>query len=123
MVQADMIIEKCHEGGAMSAEFFITFSDPDWRQSREPEVADRLEGLRTFVKRAGNEFWLRGKEAGGAGRFPYDVRVFMQPDRRLLLEISAHPKSIDEDLHSFLAWLRSNTSIQVVHEDGEPSGW
>ena len=42
---------------------------------------------------------------------------------KLLIEVSAHPKSIEEDLKGFLGWLRNNAQIQVVDEDGEPSGW
>lgn len=107
----------------MSAEFFVTFEDPSWFRKHRSDVVSRLEGLSTFIKLSGNELWFRGKENGSAGRFPIDVRIFLQPDGRILLEVSAHPQSIEADLKSFLGWLRSETSIQVLDEDGEKSGW
>lgn len=101
----------------------MTFSDSDWASGRQKEMIDRLESLPTFVKREGAEFWLCRKEAGGAGRRPFDVRIFIQPGERPLLEISSHPASIESDLKTFMRWLRSQTSVKVLDEDGEESTW
>jgi hypothetical protein len=107
----------------LSAEFFVNFTDPEWELNHEGEILAQLKSLGSFVKLSGNEIWLRGQENASPQRFPYDVRIFVQADKRILLEVSAHPKSVEEDLKSFFSWLRKNTPIQVVDEDGELSGW
>jgi hypothetical protein len=107
----------------MTAEFHITFSDAEWITDRQMEIIDRLESLPTLVKREGSEIWLRGKETDGAGRRSYDVRIFIQPGKRPLLEVNSHPESIESDLKTFMAWLRSRTPVKVLDEDGEESSW
>lgn len=108
----------------MAAEFYITFKDPTWCSGNMSRVEAQIYKLRTFVGRHDDEFWLLGHEARGeAGRWSFDVRLFTQRGERILLEISAHPKSVEEDLSSFLSWLRRETEIAVIDEDGEPSGW
>ncbi len=35
------------------------------------------------------------------------------------IEISAHPKSIEDDLKNLFAYLRSEIKVRIVDEDGE----
>src|SRR5688500_12712952 len=108
----------------MAAEFYATFQDPDWPQRQRTQVANRLKSMNTFVKRLDDAFWFQGTEKDDAtGRWPFDVRIFMQKNNRIMLEVSAHPPSIETDLSSFFTWLRSQTSVDVLDEDGEKSSW
>jgi hypothetical protein len=108
----------------MAAEFYISFRDPAWRPSNLSRVEEQICQLGTFAKRQRDEFWLLGHEARDhVGRWSFDVRLFTRHGDRMLLEISAHPKSVEEDLSLFLSWLRGQTEIAVTDEDGDPSGW
>lgn len=108
----------------MAAEFYIAFKDPAWRANNLSRVEEQICKLRTFVARQDSEFWLLGHEIRAQARqWSFDVRLFTRLDERILLEISAHPESVETDLSSFLLWLRSETEIAVIDEDGEPSGW
>ncbi len=108
----------------MAAEFYINFKDRAWYAAQRPSVERRLEKLKTFAQRQGNEFRLLGHEgAGKEGRWTYDVRLFFLDDARILMEISTRPPSVEADLVSFLASLRRETDIAVVDEDGESPGW
>ncbi|MEY4579152.1 MAG: hypothetical protein RL701_3855 [Pseudomonadota bacterium] len=107
----------------MSAEFYIQFADAHWYSAHTAQLAQRVERLPTFSKRSGDEFWLRGTEPDDPQRWAFDVRLFLKPSPPVLLELSAHPPSIEHDLKAFLTWLRGETAIDVLDEDGEPSGW
>ena len=107
----------------MAAEFYISFSDTRWYATHRSDMQARLLRLTTFVGQRNHEFRLRGVVPVTEGRWDYDVRLIFLDEAKILMEISAHPKSIEEDLASFLASLRSETEIAVVDEDGEPSGW
>ena len=108
----------------MAAEFFIAFEDARWRSSNLPRIEEKIRNSKTFVAQKDHEFWLLGNENRDQdGRWIFDVRFFTQIDERILLEISAHPLSIEKDLSSFFSWLRKQTEIAVIDKDGEPSGW
>lgn len=106
----------------MAAEFFIVFKDAAWYAAHLRDIESRLEKLSTFVQRQGNEFQLRGTEPERE-RWAYDVRLIFLDEPRMLMEISARPRSVEADLLAFLASLRSETDVAVVDEDGERSGW
>jgi len=50
------------------------------------------------------------------------VRLFLEKDH-ILLEITAHPPSIEADLSALFAWIRVRTDLSIVDDDGVPSGW
>ncbi|SDW62905.1 hypothetical protein [Nitrosomonas communis] len=108
----------------MSAEFYITFKTPTWLVSNLSRVEEKISSLKTFIARNNNQFWLLGTEnRDQEGRWKYDVRLIFEDNTRILLEISIHPESIEMDLSLFLQWLREQTDISVIDEDGELSGW
>jgi len=116
----------------MSAEFLVNFKDIYWYTENRNDLMNRLSELETYVPKdiidskiwilGANEFWLKGFENCGDNRWYYDVRLFFHEDK-ILLEISMHPKSIENDLSNYLTWIRSLTNISVDDEDGEPSEW
>jgi len=108
----------------MAAEFYITFKDKQWLSTNLNVVKEKLRLMQTVVDIKNEEYWLLGKEHRDSdGRLSFDVRIFLNEDKNILIEISAHPTSIEIDLSSFLAWLRSQTEIIVADEDGEHSNW
>ncbi|BBA33026.1 uncharacterized protein sS8_1064 [Methylocaldum marinum] len=107
----------------MAAEFYISFKNRDWYLENLSRIEEQISRLKTFTIREGNEFRLLGSESRiQEDGWSYDVRLFTQ-DAQILMEISAHPESVEADLSYFLSWLRSQTDISVNDEDGELSGW
>ena len=108
----------------MSAEFYISFSDEKWFSNNLSDIESEIRKLRTFSMDEGSEFQLLGNEGvGEKGRWTFDVRMFVSRESPILIEISAHPKSIEKDLTDFFAWLRKQTAVSIIDDDGEPSGW
>jgi hypothetical protein len=108
----------------MAAEFFISFNDASWYASHRKVVELQIMGLPTFVAHQGNEFRLRGSEPEvHEDRWEYDVRLIFMESEKIILEISAHPQSIEADLSFLLTSIRKNTHISVTDEDGEASNW
>ena len=103
----------------MSAEFHLAFAEPGWPTTHHDRLVAAIVALPTFVRRIGDELWLKGPEPGSSWSF--DVRLFL--GERPLLEISAHPPSIARDLATLLNWLRGETSLAVVDDDGAPANW
>ncbi|WP_148041021.1 hypothetical protein [Montanilutibacter psychrotolerans] len=108
----------------MSAEFCVGFESDVWLNEHRSEVENRIATLSTFVRRSGRAFWLQGIESRSVpDARDYDVRIFLDSAQTILVEVSAHPATIERELTDFLAWLRSHTSISMEDEDGEPSNW
>ena len=108
----------------MAAEFYIRFMDSSWMAERKQDLIGKVEVLPTSVRNEGNEYWLLGLEdRDSEGRWKFDVRISMEEESQALLEISAHPPSIEHDLKRLFSWLRSRTPLTIVDEDGQPSGW
>lgn len=108
----------------MAAEFFISFKDPSWYAIHRHDLESHVQCLSTFAGQHGEEFWLRGIEMDTVEkRWGYDVRLFFMDEARILMEISTHPKSVEKDISSFLAFIRKETEATVVDEDGDSSGW
>lgn len=107
----------------MSAEFSVTFDDAAWYATHRDALTCTLAQLVTFSERVGQrEFRLIGREPRNTGDWCYDARVFLD-EERILLEISAHPASIERDLALLLEWIRRHTRIAVIDEEGVPSNW
>lgn len=108
----------------MSAELFIKFNAVDWYIDNKSRIKGIIENLETFSISIGDEFRLKDPtnlQIDGAWEF--DVRLFTKYDKYILLEISAMTEAIEKSIFDFLSWLRSQTEIIVVDEDGEISGW
>ena len=114
-------------GGIMSAEFYIYFSNEDWSEDSISSVEAKIRSLTTFVSNNEDEFWLLGHEdRESIGRWKYDVRPFTRFTRSsssIFVEISANPKSIENDLTTLLLWLRSQADNQIMDEDYELMPW
>lgn len=108
----------------MAAEFHIEFKDSSWVTEQKQELIEKIEALPTHVKTDGEECWLLGLEARESeDRRRFDVRIFIKEESPVLMEISAHPSSIEHDLKLLFSWLSSKTQVSIVDEDGELSGW
>ncbi|WP_447879001.1 hypothetical protein [Serratia fonticola] len=108
----------------MSAEFRIHFEDTYWFISNIDEIRMMITSLRTFVDDKSNcEYWLLGLESKAqAEHWNYDVRLFIEPES-ISLEISSHPKSIEDDLMGLFSAIRGTVNILILDEDGELSNW
>ncbi len=127
----------------MSAELYIEFKNQDIRKKYLPKLKEKIISMPTYVKdeqseedkkvyvKRYDEFWLKGVESykvekeldKGKKDWDYDVRIFTDYEPNILIEVSAHPKSVEDDLHNLFAYLRSETEIRIFDEDGEVSGW
>ncbi len=108
----------------MSAELFIKFPSVDWYRDNKSTIKSKIETLNVFSRSMGDEFWLKDpKNAQAEGAWEFDIRIFTSNPEHALLEISAMSDPIEKSLHDFLSWLRSQTDISIVDEDGEISGW
>jgi hypothetical protein len=108
----------------MAAEFYVRFENPDWYSKNRSWLGASVETLPTFVGKQDAIYSLKGSEGiEEPHRWSYDVRIFLKDGPPMLLEISAHPPSIERDLTALLSSLRRQTAIVVVDEDGEPSDW
>jgi hypothetical protein len=108
----------------MSAEFRIHFEKKDWFITNIDEVKMMITSLKTFVDaKSDGEYWLLGLESKAqAKHWDYDVRLFIEPES-MFLEISSHPKSIEEDLMGLFSAIRGKVNILILDEDGELSNW
>ena len=107
----------------MSAEFILSFKDTNWYETNLKEIVRNITSLKTFSKCfQEKEFRLMGTEPRSLGDWSYDIRLFLEKER-IVLEISAHPSSIENDLSAFFEWIRSHTEIAIDDEDGVPSTW
>ncbi|MGL5386815.1 MAG: hypothetical protein ACRDCA_13340 [Serratia sp. (in: enterobacteria)] len=108
----------------MSAEFRIHFENKNWLITNIDEVKMMITSLRTFVDaKSDGEYWLLGLESKDqAKHWGYDVRLFIEPES-IFLEISSHPKSIEDDLMGLFSSIRERVSILILDEDGELSNW
>ncbi|MFV8988379.1 hypothetical protein [Serratia fonticola] len=108
----------------MSAEFRIHFEDTYWFISNIDEIRMMITSLRTFVDaKSDREYWLLGLESKEQVKhWDYDVRLFIEPES-IFLEISSHPKSIEDDLMGLFSSIRERASILILDEDGELSNW
>jgi hypothetical protein len=104
----------------MSAEFYITFNDSLWLHDNKRSFEEYIYKLETFSKIMDNEYWF--KEKCNSNPY-YDVRLIVKKDNNILLEISFHPDSIENDLKKIFLWMRNQTQIDIKDEDGEISGW
>lgn len=107
----------------MSSEFMLLFKDDNWRAANQDALRQQIAGLETFCEcRDDIQFRLVGTEPRHPGSWSHDVRLFLEREC-IVMEITAHPPSIEADLSTLFAWLRARTDISVVDDDGLPSGW
>jgi len=108
----------------MAAEFYIFFDDPNWYVSHKNKIEQMITQLETFIlKKNEHEFWLKGLEGQKENINDFDARFFTEKDNYIFMEVSIHPKSIEETITILLNWIRMNTNISVEDEDGEQSSW
>ena len=108
----------------MSDELYIQFTEPGWLAQNRDHLVAWLRQLPSFVRMEEDEVWLRAaRTTTRPDDWLYDVRLFLGKAPRGLLEISAYPAGIVADLEATMAWLREQTAIEVVDEDGAESRW
>jgi len=107
----------------MSAEFILSFEDNNWYAAHFDEITQNITRLETFSELfEGREFRLAGIEPRSASDWSYDVRIFLE-QKRIFLEISAYPKSIEHEMSVLFEWISSCIRISINDEDGEPLNW
>ena len=117
----------------MSAEAYVIFEDTTWYKKYKEEIREQIFLLDTYVRhpiQIGNylikegEYWLKGIESKPPpADWPYSVRIFLDKEDYIFIEISAHPPSIERTLTQFLNWIRKQTPIFFQDEDGEDFGY
>jgi hypothetical protein len=107
----------------MSAEFTLSFNDDSWYSQNRNFISEKIMSLKTFSIKEDNEYRLLGSEPGqGKNDWTFDVRIFLE-DASIFIEISTHPPSITSDLSFLFEWIRKQTKIFILDDDGEDSGW
>ncbi|QNH16647.1 hypothetical protein HEP74_01780 [Xanthomonas sp. SS] len=87
----------------MSSEFMLLFKDDNWRAANLNAIRQQITGLETFSEcREDIQFRLVGTEPRHSENWSHDVRLFLEKDH-ILLEITAHPPSIEADLSALFA--------------------
>ncbi|OCG41138.1 hypothetical protein A9G28_00900 [Gilliamella sp. Fer1-1] len=106
----------------MSAEFQLFFNDKKWYIDHKDKIANKIKTLNPYIKKNDSAYLLSGiGSISNKGDWPFDVRFFFE-DKRIFIEISAHPLSIEKDLKALFTWLRKQTGIVILDEDGELAG-
>ncbi len=102
----------------------IHFNNMIWHTENFNKIIETISQLETFSQKKEGELWLSGREEKGEKyRWAYDVRFIFSNEQHILMEVSAHPKSVEADLALFFNWLRNVTTISIVDEDGVISSW
>ncbi|WP_454962206.1 hypothetical protein [Capnocytophaga leadbetteri] len=117
----------------MSAEAYVIFEDTTWYQKHKEEIREQIFLLDTYVGHPiqigtylmkEGEYWLKGTESKPPPTdWPYSVRIFLDKEDYIFIEISAHPPSIERTLTQFLNWIRKQTPIVFQDEDEEDLGY
>ncbi len=101
----------------MGFEYRLSFADPDWLTKNRQRVAEKIRTLRSFRDEIPpHEFRL--KDTGTANPWPYDVRLFLTD--KPAIEVSIATESFFVDVRALVNWIRGETAVQVVDDDGEP---
>lgn len=117
----------------MAAEGYVIFEDATWYQKHKEEIKEQIISLDTYVHHPmqigsylmkEGEYWLKGIESKPPpADWSYNVRIFLDREDYIFIEITAHPLSIERTLTQFLNWIRKQTSIVFQDEDGEDFGY
>lgn len=117
----------------MAAEGYVIFEDTTWYQKHKEEIKEQIISLDTYVRHPmqigaylmkEGEYWLKGIESKPPpADWPYSVRIFLDQEDYIFIEISAHPPSIERTLTQFLNWIKKQTPIVFQDEDGEDFGY
>ena len=102
----------------MAAEFYITFEDDDWIKNNKKLLEEFISKMEIFVEIKENEYRLKQNNTKN-----YDVRLIINNDNSILLEINYHPKIIEYELKKLFSWMREKANIFIKDEDGELSNW
>lgn len=96
----------------------LAFEDPSWYKAHVSEVVDRVRQLPHLrAEIPPDEFRL--KDDTVANSWPYDLRIFVRPDG-VDIEVSAASASLHGDVRELLEWLRHQTPVDLVDDDGIP---
>ena len=108
----------------MAAEGYVIFEDTTWYQKHKEEIKEQIISLDTYVRhpmQIGAYLIKEGKPP--PADWLYSVRIFLDREDYIFIEISAHPPSIERTLTQFLNWIRKQTPIVFQDEDGEDFGY
>lgn len=117
----------------MSYEYYLEFSDTKWLDSHEKSVSEFIMRLPTYCERDESGYWLRGPEEPESPGRAHDVRIVLPatPPSYLrtrgavlgCLEVYGSPVSIKRDLCALLSFIRQNSNVSVIDDDGEECAW
>jgi len=102
----------------MAAEFYIEFEDNDWLKNNKKSLEAFISKMKIFVEIKENEYRLKQSNSKN-----YDVRLLINNDTSILMEINYHPKTIEDELEKLFSWMREKVNILIKDEDGELSNW
>lgn len=103
----------------MGMDYRIQFRNKDWYVSNRARVAERMLGLPSARPplSSSEEIWL--KHANSPATWEYDARLFLGVDA-VDVEITSWTDAVFVDLRKLVEWLREQTLVEVVDDDGEP---
>jgi hypothetical protein len=105
----------------MAHEFILKFSAPDWYSQHRNDVRTRVLALPSLAKQVTErELWLRARDS--QGRWPYDVRIFLDPDS-ILVEVTNFGSAYFQDVRDLVSSLASTVGVELTDDDGQAVSW
>nr|WP_314561912.1 hypothetical protein [uncultured Capnocytophaga sp.] len=95
----------------MAAEAYVIFEDTTWYKKHKEEIRQQIFLLDTYVRHPiqigshlmkEGEYWLKGIESKTPpADWLYSVRIFLDKEDYIFIEISAPPQVLKELSHNF----------------------
>ncbi len=102
----------------MGFDYRFRFADSGWYTANRQQIADRIRDLPHFEEELPpDEFRLRDDTV--APSWSYDMRIFVDDDG-VAVEVSAATSTWQVDLPELVRWLRHQTSVELLDDDGSP---
>jgi hypothetical protein len=102
----------------MGFEYSLRFSDHAWYSANRDRLADRIRALPSLrEEKPRGDFKLKGDDA--ADSWSYDLRIILEPTGVLVIDSGAS-SAFRRDLREVLRWIRRETSVDLVDDDGSP---
>lgn len=105
-------------------EFYVRFENEGWYHANKVTIAQYIEALPTFVGYFGEAYLLRDGPLNARGKkdCPYDIRLMLDEDSAFI-EIISNGRPVVRDLSALVDYLKANTDINIVDDDGEGPEW
>jgi hypothetical protein len=102
----------------MGFEYRLKFSEPSWYRENRDRLAEYIRSFASLTEELPTgEFRLRDDSQPNS--WSYDLRIFLKLER-VELEVSSTTSTSMVDLPAMLRWIRRETPVDLVDDDGIP---